>query len=331
MRDHFAVCSKRTLLATLVTASVLLFGCNKDDDKKNNGKAIGAPAVEPPVSRNVPEGLKGTTLRLDDPGLVTPKQIAITAVKELLGSGGTGPSFVYRLKVVDERISELNSRALENQKACLADGITPKAHDIGGTLPGGDDAGMFFQCQENVSVPTGVQEAQVAFGLTDDTFYLMERTLESGTKGIIVLAKTAMDGSSTEAWEINPNGSYADFKHIKAKDGVGLEATIAGSDTTSGWAPACGLHVKTNGIFVYLKGSVSSGGLCSDEIIACLDAKTGADATEADCTSANLSTFDLTSLTPAIAQAAVTNAVSIVTKKITGHIDFTADAEVPAE
>ncbi len=318
-------------LAVTLAAGVALYGCGKDKDDKKNGKSIGAPAVEPPVSRNVPAGLKSVALHLDEPGLVTPKQIALDAVKELLASTpGGNPSFIIRLKFIDDRVTGLNSRAEESKKACLADGVTPTAHDIGGTLPGGQAAGMQFQCQENVSTPAGdpsITEAQLAFGLTADTFYLMERTINT-TGGIVVLAKTAMDGTGTEAWEINVNNDVADFKHIKAKDGAGLEATIAGSSTSSGWAPACGIHVKSNGTYVYMKGSVAGGGQCSEEIIACLDANTGADVDAVQCTSAGLTTFELTSLTPTLAQAALANTKAIIAKKITGHIDFTTDVTV---
>lgn len=333
-RSNVSLCVKAGVsLTAIFAAGVAINGCGKKKDEKKDGKSIGAPAVEPPVSRHIPKGLSGSvSLNLDE---ATSKEKALAAVKQLLSSGETGPStFVYRLKMIDNRVTELNRRSEENdgEKACLASGVTAGAYDVGGKLPGNEDAGMKFQCQEEITgSPSGISEAQLAFGLTTDTFYLMERTISSGGNGIMVLASASMIGTATEAWEIATDGDNAVFKHIKAKDGFGLEATIAGSKTSS-HDGACGLHVKSNGTYVYLKGSVSLGGdKCSEEIISCYDAKAGDEISETICVDASLSTFELTSLTPSLAKAAVADAKSIMAKKITGHIDFTADTKVAEE
>lgn len=292
--------------------------CSKDDDDDKKGSSIGAPAVEPPVSRNLPSGLSGAALRLQD--AQSPKTIALNALKDLISPSGDFVGVVQRLKKIDERMAELNTRAEESPKACLAADITAKAYDIGGSLPGGQAAGMMFQCQEDVG---GVATGQLAFGLTEDSFYLMER---SGS--LAVLTKAPKDGTGVTVWQVATGSSGTDFMQIKAADGAGFEATVAGTDISgqSGAAP-CGLHIKSSGTLIYLKASVASNGCTTAETF-CVNGSTLADVDAAECTTAGLTTFALTSLTPELAEAAATDAAAIVAKKITGHIDFTADVAV---
>ncbi len=310
-----------------VFASVLFVGafvvaaCSKDSDKDEaKGGAIGAPAVEPPVSRNLPSGIAATSLRLAE---ASAKDTAINALKDLISPDGQFVGVVQRLRSIDERMAELDMRAqTSTPRACLAADSLAKAYDVGGKAPNSQTIAPQFQCQEDL---TGVNsDAQLAFGLTATDFYLMEVNRGS----LAVFSQAPRDGSGVTVWQIGYSSSQASFIHIKASDASGFEATVAGTDTSgqSGANP-CGIHVKSNSKYIYMRASIAANG-CSSQQTYCLDASSLADAAASECTNASLSTFELTSLTPAMATAAAPDAQAIVSKKITGFIDFTKESVV---
>jgi hypothetical protein len=314
-----------TLAFSLLATLAFTHACSKgDSDDKTPGKPLEAPAVEPPFARSLPEGLSLVKLNLEDEPGKSNKEIALDALKILIAPDGDFVGVKQRLQKIDDRMAELDKRAQESQKACLADGVSATDFDLGSALPGEQTFALKVQCQEDLD-----DSQQLAFGLTADTFYLTERNTANG---ISVLASAPKDGSSVSAWQIAASSDSTTVIQIFAKDGEGLEATIAGTDTSgqSGAAP-CGLHVRAKGELVYMKASLAVANGCSTVEEFCVSASTFEDVTATQCTEAGLDRLTLTRLTPELVEAVKTDLRSAVTKKITGFIDFTKDAEVAAE
>ena len=125
-----------------VTPLVLffVFGTGACDDKEE-GNSIGAPQVEPPVTRNMPSGITTSSLALAqgvesiaDDGSATSAAM-VEQIKSYLYPTGEGPSPIRRLEKIDERMSSLNARAEDSARACLENGAGP--WDVPSDLPGG--------------------------------------------------------------------------------------------------------------------------------------------------------------------------------------------------
>lgn len=309
----------------LLAATTFASACSeKDSDDKTPGKPLEAPAVEPPLARNLPEGLSLVSFKLEDEPGKSNKEIALDALKILIAPDGDFVGVKQRLQKIDERMAELDKRAQESQKACLADGVSATDFDLGAALPGDQTFTLKVQCQEDID-----DSQQLAFGLTADTFYLTERNFANG---ISVLTSAPKDGTSVSVWQIAASADSTTVIQISAKDGEGFEVTVAGTDTSgqSGAAP-CGLHVRAKGELIYMKASLAVANGCSTPEDFCVSASTFEDATASQCTDAGLDTLTLTRLTPALVEAERTELRAAVTSKITGFIDFTKDAEVVAE
>jgi hypothetical protein len=313
----------RFILAMLATA-LSTSACKEETDDKKPGQPLNVPEVEPPFSRNLPEGLSLVNFKLEDVPGKSNKEIALDALKTLIAPDGDFVGVKQRLQKIDERMAELDKRAQESQKACLAEGVTAKDFDLGASLPGDQDLVLKLQCQEDLD-----DKQQLAFGLTDDSFYLTERHTGNG---LTVLASAPKDGTSISAWQIGASADATTAIQIYAKDGEGLEATIAGTDTSgkSGAAP-CGLHIRAKGELVYMKASLAVANGCSADEEFCVAASSFEDKALTECTAAGLDTLSLTRLTPALVEAVKTDLRTALTRKISGFIDFTKDAEVPAE
>lgn len=315
--------NRSLILAILVTAASTS-ACKDDSEDKKPGKPLEAPAVEPPFSRNLPEGLSLVNWSLEDVPGRSNKEIALDALKTLLAPAGDFVGVKQRLQKIDDRIAELDKRAQENQKACLADGVSATDLELGTALPGDQSFALKIQCQEDLD-----DKQQLAFGLTTDTFYLTERNTANG---ISVLASAPKDGTSVSAWQIGASADSTTAIQIYAKDGEGLEATIAGTDTSgqSGASP-CGLHIRAKGELVYMKASLAVANGCSADEEYCVTASSFEDKALTECIAAGVDTLALKRLTPALVEAVKTDLRAAFTKKISGFIDFTKDAEVPAE
>lgn len=288
-------------------------GCDKDDKETANGASIGAPAVKPPVERNMPSGLG---LQLVQGSESTAASRMIAAIQGYLKpTQNDAVGALDRLGKIDERMAELDKRATTSPpRICLKE--TAKAHTHAAALPGSNTFAMKFQCMENLDGGTGLAgEAQMAFGLADSQMYLMERT---GSASNAVLAATSLDGTKTEFWQLG-SGTNESYIHLVAQDNVGMEFTSIGSGNS---ALECGVHMKSNKTYTYIKGFDSAGGCNSTEVELCLSATDLAETDMANCTTAKLSTFTLTTLTAAQLTAASGNAKTIIETPITGYTSF---------
>lgn len=310
----------------LLATTLLFVNCgSSSSSSETKGGPIGAPKVEPPLTRNTPSGFKSSGLLLDASSVAA-------LLKGFLypTTGFVGPA--ERLSKIDSRMTELDTR---NQggtpRKCLES--TATAYSIGATLPGDSTFTLNFQCQETMAASAAAKEAQLGFGLdTSGAFSLLEHTILSDNSAITVMAKAPKDATSVEVWDLRMNAANTSYDalHILASDTAGTEVTTASSTiATSSSSFPCGLHMKSNSNFIYIKTQTAASGVCGADEIYCLKASSLASASSvADCTSAGLSTFSLTTLTnPKVASSAAA-VKTIVSKKITGYIDFTEDALV---
>jgi hypothetical protein len=302
----------------------MIISCEKDEDERANGKPINAPAVEPPLACNLPDGFANASFSLQESERST-KEIALEALKDLIAPTNDFIGIKQRLNQIDRRTSEIDTRAQEVQKACLADGIKATDFDLGSTLPGNQNLELKFQCQENFD-----QNQQMAFGMIEDRFYLIEKNNDSG---FAVLTSAPLDGTGVTVWQISADADLAEASQIQAVDGEGFEATYAGTDTSGKTgAITCGVHLNANDTLVYMSASLAaSADGCTEVETYCIAAENFADAELSACTDAALDTFQLTSLNPTLIGASKDDLTTALAKKITGYIDFTADAEVPEE
>lgn len=304
----------------------LSLSCKDDEESSKKGAPIGAPQVKPPVERNLPSVLTDVSFKLEGDAARTSKDVALDALREKIApKEGQAVGVLQRLEKIDERMAELEARALESQRACLEETVELKNYDIGAPLPAGQAFELKFQCQENLDKSS---DTQLAFGLNKSNFYLMERTKNAGG-GIMVLANASIDGTKIDAWQIAFSNDNADYFHIQAADGVGFEVSVAGSDTTGkSGGHTCGLHLRSNGSLIYLKASVPFDSVCSEAEIYCVNAKTFEETALSECSSAKLNELSLPSITGADVKASIASSKSLVEQSITGFIDFTEGVAV---
>ncbi len=315
-------------MLSVVCVSLVSLSCSD----KNSGKSIGAPAIKPPVDNNMPAGLKGTSLRLADSGQ---SSVAVQIRDYLYPTNGfVGP--IDRLKMVDDRMAELEIRAKDSEKPCLND--EAKLFDIGGLLPNGDAFDQKFQCREDLSSPDASTSLAMGFGIADNKLYLEENTKMTDGSGIVVLVQASQDGSKSDVWDIryssetgqnNDNGdATATFMHIVGSNADGVEFATAGSSSKTGsfW---CGVHVKSDKAYVYVEGIVpngqqAAGSSCAstEKATLCFTAEDMAGTDIDKCTDAKLDQFALASLDSDAAESALADAKKIVLKTIEGPASF---------
>lgn len=299
--------------------------CKKDDEKKS-GKSIGAPEIQPPVTRNMPSGFKDASLLLDSSS-------DLQAIKDYLypSSGFVGP--MERLEKIDERMAELNARAEESEKVCLNSAAETFA--IGGTLPGSTAFPLYFQCQETLtgtSGTSGVNKQMLAFGIKTSNLYLMEHAYQSDGGAIVVMAKAAMSGKSTEVMELrySETDHRATYLHLLGSDAKGFELSMAtGPNPGGSIALDCGVKVKSDGSFIKASVSSFSNDSCQTATEYCVKAGDLTVQDAGDCD--GLGAYSLTEITPANIGATFEDAKAIAAKDISGFIDFTKAVEVTDE
>ncbi|MFK7826063.1 MAG: hypothetical protein AB8G05_18065 [Oligoflexales bacterium] len=309
-----------------------LIACGDEKD----GYSIGAPQVEPPVTRNMPDGmttsaslkiLNNTDLvnKTDEDGAAT-SDTMVSTIKNYLYPTNGGPSPIARLKSVDERMTSLDARAQDSARACLEDSASE--YTIAAAMPSGESITYKFQCNEKLN-----ETAELAFGLDDTNFYLIDKTGSSTEEGIYVAANALKDGTSVDVWTVgyqaNPtdhgaSGPSANVMHVKGSDTSGIEVTTAG--TLGGYSLSCGVHFRSNETYIYIEGQLSIGGSCTTNATYCMDASTLVSTDIANCTGAGLNTFELQTITLEAVTENIANIVSIVDSKIEGFTEFNKDA-----
>lgn len=291
------------------------------DGLLEEGEPLGAPKVKPPVERNTPTGF--LSLYLEEGEETTASERLINAVQRYLApTENDAVGAIERLGFIDSRLGELDERAQERKKLCLEE--TPKVHSYPTALPDSKGFKLSLQCQENLDGGNGSSKtAQLAFGLTKESLFLFERT---GNVGNAVLASAKLDETRTEYWQLGSSTSNGqNYIHLAAGDDFGMEMTSAG--TVAVTALDCGLHMKANDTHVYIEGYDTVNSSCSEEkLTLCISATNFTEKDLTECTSAQLNTFTLTTLTTAL--VAGNSAKNIIETPITGYIDFTKSEAV---
>ncbi|MDD9951533.1 MAG: hypothetical protein OXT67_08220 [Zetaproteobacteria bacterium] len=224
-------------------------------------------------------------------------------------------------------MTSLNSRAEESPRKCLDEALGDYAPAA--TMPTGESLSARLNCQEDLN-----ETSQLAFGVDGDRFYLVEKTGSSASEAIYVLANAKTDSSEVETWEVNyqanpadvgASGPSAGYTHIFASDTSGIEVTTAG--TLGGYALSCGIHLKSNDDYIYIKGQLSIGGSCTEQGTYCMNAVSLDEAEMSNCTGASLDSFSLQTLTlDAVTSDASSKTTTITDTKISGFVDFNTDA-----
>jgi len=311
-------------LLTILILATLGVACGKDEKK---GKSIGAPLVEPPVTRNMPQGMKGAALWLNQHANLS-APTAVGAFKDFLypTNGFVGP--LERLAIIDQRMGSLNKRSEESEKACINEAA--RSYTLAGSLPADASIPLAFQCQESFGALPGDPNstAEMAFGIQGTVFTMMERQANGNGDGIVVIASAPTDGTASENISLMYNHAKTSFAamHIRASDSLGVEVTV-GDNVASGVPLSCGAHLKAGATHVYVEASISSPSGCSEVASYCLTADNLSEAAMSVCTEAGLSTFALTSFSPNNLSASVNAVKAIVDTAITGFTPFNTDAK----
>jgi len=308
----------------LAYATVALISLTPSCDEDKEGQTLGAPRVEPPVTRNMPDGFSSASLALLDANSMA------SVLKNYLYPSGDGPSPIKRLASIDEEMSSLELRAKESKRKCQESG--PAEWELPAPLPTSESMTINLQCLE-VRSP----ELTVAFGAQGGIFSLVGHTGSTEEEAIVILNNTAIDGSSTEVWEFgyqaNPiygsgtglSGPLFSALHIKGDDDSGIEVTSAGNN--AGYDLACGIHLKSDKVNLYVKGALNAVGVCNDTAEYCYNAVTLEEADLSTCKDAGLDVFELTTLTPEILASQLDSSLPILNEKVTGYTDFNTDAD----
>lgn len=303
-------------------ATVALISLTPACSEDKEGQSLGAPQVEPPVTRNMPDGFSSASLALISSGSM------LSAVKGYLYPSGDGPSPINRLAKIDQEMASLENRAKESKRKCQD--ASPVAWELPAALPTSESMTINLQCQEVRS-----SELTMAFGTQGDTFSLVQQQGSTEDEAIVILNNTAIDGSSTEVWEFNyqANPSYGpgtglsgplfSATHIKGNDASGIEVTHAGNK--AGYDLACGIHLKSNEVNLYVKGALNVGGVCNEIAEYCYNAVTLEEVALSACEDASLNVFELTTLTPATLANQLESSLPILNEKVTGYTDFNTD------
>ncbi len=250
-----------------------------------SGSSAGVPLVEPPVTAATPSGL--TSRRVLDISEVASRFFA------------DGPTEIQALlDGLDTRITEINSRSSESDRACLAN--TPVQQDY--TIMG-EAVTAHFQCYEILSATGGM-----AFGQKDGIWYLYQN-VGQGRSLAKIAPVSGQDGKyEVDAWMSVGQGNAADSGTCSSNwygcsYGVirlnansadnSFEMTVAG--TGFGY---CGAHLKSEGTNLYVSGSAGqTNGVtwtcAAADTVCTLASDTG---TAGSCGSIDTNDFALTSL-----------------------------------
>ncbi|MGZ3773291.1 MAG: hypothetical protein ACXVCY_05885 [Pseudobdellovibrionaceae bacterium] len=281
--------SIRNFYLSLVSFA-LLASCAKSTDSSSSA---GIPAIQPPVAKATPVGLKGTSIMSHGNGEVGTMSLSYTELQQRFY--GAGPTKIDNLlSAVDTRMADINSRSTQGKHTCLDATAVQYSLSIFGT-----NQTAYFQCYDIMSDGTG----GVLFGKKDNVWYLYQNIGAGHSFAVVTPVASSSGDYVVEAWFSvgignTPNwysGSYGVI-HLKADSSTkNLEMAVAG--TGFGY---CGAQLKTDGTNLFVKGS-SGGGTSDGSTWTCQAADTvcklASDLTQAGtCSSIDNTTFQLTAL-----------------------------------
>jgi hypothetical protein len=310
-------------LSTAIVLTVVGASCGK---KNKGGSPMGMGQLLLPVKESAPTGLKAGSAAVT--GLVAPLQFLaapseLSTVKDRLFSPGP-TDFMYRLKMVDGRLAELDARHQDSARKCVTE--APQEWkltglpDANGTLTG--TTSFWFSCMEKIDVTNVSPTATLTiyFGRKDGQSYLAELSTNpaggNSTPTIAVLGKVDDSSTKSEIWQImvTPESTtdtakqHSSWMYILGdKTNLNFEMAVGGSGKSSTPTDTdnpvsylgCGVRMKSSASLVYAKGRFhdagstvfgAGGDTCTDtEAVVCASATDLSAKDEADCST--LTTF----------------------------------------
>ena len=226
--------------------------------KKSSGSvtSLDIPYLKPPVYSASPSGLKSRRRVLRDAFQHIGRSLstfttsaATTLLKSSLFSSGPA-DFNYRLGLVDVRLQEFKTRALQSNRVCLS----TSASLFSPTLPNSESFPMYFSCKEKMS-----DSLNVYFGQKDGKYYVAELT--TGSPSIGVLASIDSAGTVVDVWQIMAysTSNTASAFHIKANKTSGTIQTI-GAASYAGTGVGCGIKMSATTSAMWFYGNPSDSG-----------------------------------------------------------------------
>lgn len=249
----------------IVVASVLVvvglaLGLGLGLGLKSSGDVVSLdiPFLKPPVYSASPTGLKSRRRLLRNESHDVDRLLsqfttssAMTTLKSRLFTSGPG-DFNYRLGLVDNRLQEFKTRALESNRVCLS----TSASLFSPTLPNLESFPMYFSCKEKMS-----DSLNVYFGQKDGKYYVAELT--TGSPSIGVLASVDSAGTVVDVWQIMADSTStpktASVFHINADKTSGTIQVI-GAASYVGTGVGCGIKMSSTSSAMWFYGNPSDNG-----------------------------------------------------------------------
>jgi len=264
--------------AGLATVFGVVAGCSKKVSPK--GDPIGMGQLLVPVKASAPAGLAAGSQAA---GLTETYELAagkeLEEVKTRFFSPGP-TDFMYRLKKVDERLAELDTRHKSGARKCVTEApkewALSELPDSSNTLTG--SASFWFSCKEDMA-QTGGGTLTVLFGRKDGFSYLAEvqKAGDDTIPTMVTLGKVDDTSTKAEVWQITlPKPSITDTakQHsswmyiLGDKTNANFEMAVGGTgrlnDAQSYEEPfsgvGCGVRLKANASLVYGTGRFHDAG-----------------------------------------------------------------------
>jgi hypothetical protein len=259
-------------LSLLLTMTTGMIGCAKNEDSSATSPI---PSMVSIAKGALPSALESSAVAFT-------VDSNLTTLKDRLFSPGP-TDFMYRLKMVDERLGSLADAIVECQDAPTST-YTPPAVATGFNFP------MQFSCKQVVDAASqGVNDFKVYFGKSGGYWYVAElqtntdfenSDAEPPTMG--VLSKISEAGDEMEVFQISVEKKsgvyYSTVTQIKANKTTGVFelATSSSADSTQTISPGanysgvgCGVSMKTDGTYVYATGKFDQATSCPSTATVC--------------------------------------------------------------
>ncbi len=283
----------------------LMVSCSKKDSStSSSGSSSPVPSMVTIAKASLPSALESSAgFMTVDPNL--------TELKTRIFS--IGPTdFLYRLKMVDTRLTSLADAITACEGSTTTDYIPP-------TIATAFNFPMKLACKQTIdSASLGISDHKVYFGNEGGYWYIAElqtnsdfdtganSDVEPPTMG--VLAKISEAGDDMEVFQISVEKKtsiyYSTITHIKANKTLGIFelSTASSADIDQTHQPGganfsgvgCGVDMKTDGSHVYASGKFSQATICPSVATVCALAIDLTDATGSCGSLTSISTLSMT-------------------------------------
>ncbi|MEY4615944.1 MAG: hypothetical protein RJB66_904 [Pseudomonadota bacterium] len=258
---------KEIVFSLIAGVVITMISCGKKSDSSTRGTSP-VPEMLKIAQDTLPDGLESTAASMmsSDPSANLVDANLQEMKSRLFSQGPT--DFLYRLKMVDDRLDEMATRLSECAEATTQT-FNPGAFVTGLSFP------MKFGCKEDVNqFPSGIAGMSIYFGKDNGYWYLAEVThisnYNQGTidqPSIAVLAKIKDDGTEMDVWQVSvervSGNDEGGVMHITANKSTGVFSISTGSSAVNGnysnssanySGLGCGVQMITDGTNVYANG-----------------------------------------------------------------------------